>query len=160
MPEDPTASDAIGPANARVLALLMEGLSTPEIAATLGLGLADVEGNVFEIRQILGVPDAHDLVLFVRERFSSLVPSPAPQEPSTKVEDERRVRLLLRLTFEDLLRIADDARLRATMLHDTTVAVGTADEASARQEAEELITVSNAIRELVGKLLNDIRGKA
>ena len=160
MSKDSTASDAIGPANTRVLALLMEGLSTPEIATTLGLGLIDVESHVFEIRQILGVAEAEDIVAFVRERFASLVPTQAPREPSSKIEDERRVRLLLRLTFEDLLRIADDATLRATMLQDTTVAVGTKDEASARQEAEELRHVSEAIRDLVAGLLDEIRAKS
>ncbi|MCA1838948.1 MAG: hypothetical protein ABR507_08830 [Actinomycetota bacterium] len=150
------SNDPTAPMNARVLALILEGFEPDEIAGVLGLDLSAVDTALDELRVVLEVAQGDDLLESVEGRFASMIPAPK-ELPLADVSDERRVRLLLRLTFEELLRTAEDAELRATMIESTTAQVGTLDETSVRREAHELRMVSAAVKELVSSLLEKMR---
>src|SRR5437867_7445958 len=83
----------------------------------------------------------------------------AQQVPVERAIMERRVRLLLRLTLQELLEVADNADLRAALLQQTVQRITSEDADDARREVEELQIAARAIRDTFEKVRADIRSR-
>ena len=144
----------------RILALLLEGLDASDVARMLRMNRDIVDQHVEELRVRLGVSHGVPVEEFVRKRFSALAArADRSTEPVSEADQERRVRLLLRLTFQELMRVADDADLRGAMLAQTVGDIGSADRSGALQEAEDLRMVAREIQDLAERLLDQIRNQ-
>ena len=153
-------SESLSDVQSRILALLLEGLDASDVARMLRMDGNVVEQHVEGLRVRLGVAHGVPVEEFVRKRFSALAAkADRPEEPASQADQERRVRLLLRLTFQELMRVAEDADLRAAMLEQTVGDVGSFDQEGASREAEDLRMVATEIQDLAERLLDQIRNQ-
>lgn len=146
----------LSPRQQRLLALLLEGLDDPASWRGIGLPEDEVQRELDEIRALLDVPEGADLAehLPIEPPARRAAPEGSDNQPEGS---ERRLRLLLRLTISQLITAADDADTRSAMLLQTVDAIGSQDEASAKQEAEDLTRLASEIRELISRTLTHIR---
>lgn len=152
-------NEKVTPLQERLLALMLEGLSDEDLGGALGIGQDVLDTYKEALRRTLEVADDRELQEYIQARmYEPELPmvTPIPPEP----QDERRIRVLLRLTLKELLEVASNAEVRAQMLLQTVEIIGTADPASARQESEDLLTVAKELKDVMNQLLSEIRGRA
>ncbi|TMK23165.1 MAG: hypothetical protein E6G68_00700 [Actinobacteria bacterium] len=149
----------------RVVALSIEGVAAEDACAALGVAEGTLKSHKQAIRRKLGVPRGKRLERHLRENLESL---PAGIRPTVAAAAEasmdpaimeRRVRLLLRLTLQELLEVADNADLRAALLQQTVQRITSEDADDARREVEELQIAARAIRDTFEKVRADIRSR-
>ncbi len=159
---DPGGAGALDARELRLLALKLQGLGAAQVARAVGMPEHVVESAETRLQRKLQIEAGDDLADAVKERLK-LVDLPEDEaSPDLEViapPDERRVRLLLRMTLEDVLAVAADADVRATMLADLVAHIGSSDPDVAAREAEELKLVARALRETVDQLLAEIRSR-
>ena len=149
----------------RVVALSIEGVAAEDACAALGIAEGTLKSHKQAIRRKLGVPRGKRLERHLREHMEALpagirpsigAAELAPVEPSVV---ERRVRLLLRLTLQELLEVADNAELRAALLKQTVQRIASEDAEDARREVEELQIAAQEIRATFERVRADIRSR-
>jgi DNA-binding CsgD family transcriptional regulator len=149
----------------RVVALSIEGVAAEDACAALGIAEGTLKSHKQAIRRKLGVPRGKRLERHLREHMEALPASirptvaaaqQVPVEPSVM---ERRVRLLLRLTLQELLEVADNAELRAALLQQTVQRIASEDAEEARREVEDLQIAAREIRNTFERVRADIRAR-
>ncbi len=150
----------------RVVALSIEGVAAEDACAALGVAEGTLKSHKQAIRRKLGVPRGKRLERHLRENLEALpagirptvaAAGPAPVDASIA---ERRVRLLLRLTLQELLEVADNADLRAALLQQTVARISSDDADDARREVEDLQLAAREIRDTFSKVRADIRSRS
>jgi len=148
----------------RVVALSIEGVAAEDACAALGIAEGTLKSHKQAIRRKLGVPRGKRLERHLRENLEALPanirPSVAAAVKEAPVDAsimERRVRLLLRLTLQELLEVADNADLRAALLQQTVQRIASEDADDARREVEELQIAARTIRDTFERVRADIR---
>lgn len=161
-------SKRLTPREWRVVALVIEGVSTEQACDALGIAPGTFESHKQAVRRKLGVPRGQRLEMFLREHLGSL-PIPAEQvqaEPSraatagTQAEPypaERRLRWLLRITLKELSEVAGSAALRAQLLEQTVRRVGSENLEEAANEVGQLQHVADEITATYHRLIEAIR---
>lgn len=157
----------------RVVALVIEGVSTEEACEALGIAPGTYESHKQAVRRKLAVPRGHRLELFLRENLGALpVPpdlerevAPTPEAPEREAAApseaaERRLRWLLRITLKELSEVAGSAALRAELLEQTVRRVGSKDLAEAQWEVEQLKAVAQEISDTYRRLVEKARSAA
>jgi len=151
----------------RVVALSIEGVAAEDACAALGVAEGTLKSHKQAIRRKLGVPRGKRLERHLRENLDALpagirptVSAAAQRAPIDPAIAERRVRLLLRLTLQELLEVADNADLRAALLTQTVQRIASEDADDARREVEELQAAARSIRDTFEKVRADIRSRA
>lgn len=151
----------------RVVALSIEGVAAEDACAALGVAEGTLKSHKQAIRRKLGVPRGKRLERHLRENLEALPPGIRPtvaaaaqQTPVDPSIAERRIRLLLRLTLQELLEVADNADLRAALLQQTVQRIASEDADDARREVEELQIAAKTIRATFEKVRADIRARA
>lgn len=147
------------PEELRMVAMLLEGIDAGSVLAEMGIPTETIEEHERAIRRRFEVPDAQPLDRFLREHFGS--PRAAgggtgAAEPAA-APIERRVRLLLRMTLNELLTVAAYADLRGDLLGETVERLRDAGNEEAALEVEDLRRVSRMVRDSVRALLEEIR---
>jgi len=149
----------------RVVALSIEGVAADDACTALGIAEGTLKSHKQAIRRKLGVPRGKRLERHLRENLEALpagirptvaAAAEAPVDPAIM---ERRVRLLLRLTLQELLEVADNADLRAALLQQTVQRIASEDADDARREVEELQMAARSIRDTFEKVRADIRSR-
>lgn len=148
-------NEKVTPLQERLLALMLEGLSDEDVGEALGMGQDLLDTHKEALRRTLDLADDQELQEYIQARMYE---SPPPVQPAPR--DERRIRVLLRLTLKELLEVALNAELRARMLQQTVEVLGTEDPESARQESEDLVTVAKELKAAMDRLLSEIRGRS
>ena len=150
----------------RVVALSIEGVAAEDACQALGVAEGTLKSHKQAIRRKLGVPRGKRLERHLRENLESLPagirPTVAAAAQATPVDPaiaERRVRLLLRLTLQELMEVADNADLRAALLQQTVQRISSDDADDARREVEDLQIAAKAIRDTFEKVRADIRAR-
>jgi len=149
----------------RVVALSIEGVPADDACAALGIAEGTLKSHKQAIRRKLGVPRGKRLERHLRENLEALpagirpTVAAAAETPVDPAVMERRVRLLLRLTLQELLEVADNADLRAALLQQTVQRIASEDADDARREVEELQMAARAIRDTFEKVRADIRSR-
>lgn len=148
----------------RVVALSIEGVASEDACAALGIAEGTLKSHKQAIRRKLGVPRGKRLERHLREHMEALpanirptVAAAAQQVPVEPSVMERRVRLLLRLTLQELLEVADNADLRAALLQQTVQRIASEDAEEARREVEDLQIAAREIRDTFERVRADIR---
>ena len=148
----------------RVVALSIEGVAAEDACAALGIAEGTLKSHKQAIRRKLGVPRGKRLERHLREHMEALpanirptVAAAAQQVPVEPSVMERRVRLLLRLTLQELLEVADNADLRAALLQQTVQRIASEDADDARREVEDLQIAAREIRDTFERVRADIR---
>jgi DNA-binding CsgD family transcriptional regulator len=151
----------------RVVALSIEGVAAEEACSALGIAEGTLKSHKQAIRRKLGVPRGKRLERHLRENLESLpagirptIAAAAGPAPVDAAVAERRVRLLLRLTLQELLEVADNADLRAALLAQTVQRIASEDADDARREVEELQSAAKEIRNTFERVRADIRSRA
>jgi DNA-binding CsgD family transcriptional regulator len=151
----------------RVVALSIEGVASEDACAALGIAEGTLKSHKQAIRRKLGVPRGKRLDRHLREHLEALPPGMRPaiaaatdQTPVDPSIAERRVRLLLRLTLQELLVVADNAELRAALLQQTVQRIASEDADDARREVEELQLAAREIRDTFQRVRADIRARS
>ena len=152
----------------RVVALSIEGVAAEDACAALGIAEGTLKSHKQAIRRKLGVPRGKRLERHLREHMEALpanirptvaAAAEAQQVPMERSVMEKRVRLLLRLTLEELLEVANNADLRAALLQQTVQRIESADAEEARREVEDLQIAAREIRETFERVRADIRAR-
>ena len=150
----------------RVVALSIEGVAAEDACAALGIAEGTLKSHKQAIRRKLGVPRGKRLERHLREHMEALpanirptvaAAAQAQQVPVERSVMEKRVRLLLRLTLQELLEVADNAELRAALLEQTVQRIASADADDARREVEDLQMVARELRDTFEKIRAEIR---
>jgi DNA-binding CsgD family transcriptional regulator len=148
----------------RVVALSIEGVAAEEACSALGIAEGTLKSHKQAIRRKLGVPRGKRLERHLRENLEALpagirptIAAAAQQAPVDPSVAERRVRLLLRLTLQELVEVADNADLRAALLQQTVQRISSEDADDARREVEELQLAAKTIRDTFERVRADIR---
>lgn len=150
----------------RVVALAIEGVSSEEACAALGIAEGTLKSHKQAVRRKLGVPRGKRLGRHLREHMGALplavratagAAEPAEVPPAVA---ERRVRLLLRLTLEELREVSENAELRSALLEHTVERIPTEDAEDARREVADLKLVATEIREILDRVRAEIRARA
>ena len=151
----------------RVVALSIEGVASEDACAALGIAEGTLKSHKQAIRRKLGVPRGKRLERHLREHLEALPPGVRPtlaaaadQAPVDPSIAERRIRLLLRLTLQELLEVADNAELRAALLQQTVQRIASEDADDARREVEELQLAAREIRGTFERVRADIRARS
>lgn len=152
----------------RVVALSIEGVAAEDACAALGVAEGTLKSHKQAIRRKLGVPRGKRLERHLRENLEALPEGIRPtltaaaqqRAPVDPAVAERRVRLLLRLTLQELVEVADNADLRAALLSQTVQRIASEDADDARREVEELQIAARTIRDTFEKVRADIRSRA
>lgn len=151
----------------RVVALSIEGVAAEDACAALGIAEGTLKSHKQAIRRKLGVPRGKRLERHLREHMEALpanirptVAAAAQQVPVEASVMERRVRLLLRLTLQELLEVADNAELRAALLQQTVQRIASEDAEEARREVEDLQIAAREIRDTFERVRADIRARS
>jgi DNA-binding CsgD family transcriptional regulator len=150
----------------RVMALVLEGSSTQQACDALGVAPGTFESHKQAIRRKLMIPRGVRLVSYLQD-FVTAVPPPPEEAPAAPVKreapspqvQERRVRWLLRLTMQELLEVAGNADLRATLLEQTVSRIESEDVEEARAEVEDLRRAAIEIRATLDRLLDGVRAR-
>ena len=150
----------------RVVALSIEGVAAEEACSALGIAEGTLKSHKQAIRRKLGVPRGKRLERHLRENLEALpagirpsITAAVQQAPVDPSVAERRVRLLLRLTLQELLEVADNADLRAALLQQTVQRIASEDADDARREVEELQLAAKSIRDTFERVRADIRSR-
>lgn len=150
----------------RVVALAIEGVPAEDACEALGIAEGTLKSHKQAIRRKLGVPRGKRLERHLREHLEALPPTMRPTVSAAAeqaVPDqsvlERRVRLLLRLTLQELLEVADNAELRAALLEQTVQRIASEDADDARAEVADLKLVATELRETFQRIRADIRSR-
>lgn len=149
----------------RVVALSIEGVAAEDACSALGVAEGTLKSHKQAIRRKLGVPRGKRLERHLREYLEALPPGIRPSFASTEQAPvdpsvaERRVRLLLRLTLQELLEVADNADLRAALLKQTVERIASEDADDARKEVGELQSAAREIRDTFERVRADIRAR-
>ncbi|MFY9588198.1 MAG: LuxR C-terminal-related transcriptional regulator [Actinomycetota bacterium] len=150
----------------RVVALSIEGVASEDACAALGIAEGTLKSHKQAIRRKLGVPRGKRLERHLREHMEALpanirptvaAAAQAQQVPVERSVMEKRVRLLLRLTLQELLEVADNADLRAALLQQTVQRIESDDAEEARREVEDLQIAAREIRDTFERVRADIR---
>ena len=148
----------------RVVALSIEGVAAEDACAALGVAEGTLKSHKQAIRRKLGVPRGKRLERHLRENLEALPPGIRPTVSAAAQQAavdpavmERRVRLLLRLTLQELLEVADNAELRAALLQQTVQRIASEDADDARREVEDLQRAAKEIRSTFERVRADIR---
>jgi DNA-binding CsgD family transcriptional regulator len=151
----------------RVIALSIEGVSTEDACSALGIAEGTLKSHKQAIRRKLGVPRGKRLERHLREHMQAL-PADMRATPAASAEEsaavspevlERRVRLLLRLTLEELLEVAENSELRASLLQQTVERMSSPDAADAKREVDDLRMVAEELRRTFERIRADIRSR-
>lgn len=150
----------------RVVALVIEGVSSSAACESLGIAPGTLESHKQAIRRKLGVPRGERLERHL-QTFAGRIPegggAPAPPVPAPprplEPAGERRVRLLYRMTLDELVEVAGSAELRASLLEQTVKRMSSDDVVDATREIEDLRRAANEIRALARRLLDDVRAR-
>ena len=150
----------------RVVALAIEGVAAEEACNALGIAEGTLKSHKQAIRRKLGVPRGKRLERHLREHLDALPASMRPTaeaaaqqavvEPSVI---ERRVRLLLRLTLQELLEVAENAELRAALLEQTVQRIASEDADDTRREVADLQFTAKELRATFERIRADIRAR-
>jgi DNA-binding CsgD family transcriptional regulator len=149
----------------RVVALAIEGVPAEEACASLGIAEGTLKSHKQAIRRKLGVPRGKRLERYLREHMEALPPTLRPSVEAAAAQAaepgvlERRVRLLLRLTLQELLEVADNAELRAALLEQTVRRVASRDADDARREVADLQHVARELRATFERIRAEIRAR-
>jgi DNA-binding CsgD family transcriptional regulator len=149
----------------RVVALSIEGVASEDACQALGIAEGTLKSHKQAIRRKLGVPRGKRLERHLRENLDALpegirptvTAAAARQAPVDAAVMERRVRLLLRLTLQELLEVADNADLRAALLLQTVQRIASEDADDARREVEDLQMAAKEIRSTFERVRAEIR---
>lgn len=170
------AGDTVGdrakrltPREWRVVALVVEGVSTEQACDALGIAPGTYESHKQAVRRKLAVPRGQRLEHFLREHLAAL-PIPAEEvSPREQREEaageqrrephvaERRLRWLLRITLKELSEVAGSAALRAQLLEQTVRRVGSENLEEAANEVQQLKHVADDITATYHRLIEEIR---
>lgn len=150
----------------RVIAMVLEGVPTNDACQALGIAPGTLESHKQAIRRKLAIPRGERLERALKE-FAATVPVTVPEEepPAQKAAvpkevQERRVRLLFRMTIEELLEVANNADLRASLLDQTVRRMSPEGIDEASREIEDLKRAALAIRSAADELLTHARRRA
>lgn len=158
MPDKPRAP--LSRVEAGALALALEGLSTDDVAQVLGLDLEVLQGHLDSIREKLGLPMQEPVEASVKREFQSLLQAITTRHhegDAPAARDERRVRLLLRMTLSELSEVARNAAMRAELLATTVDLVGSEDMEGALSEIDDLRNLSTSVTKLYDTLISVLR---
>ncbi|HVL89609.1 MAG TPA: LuxR C-terminal-related transcriptional regulator [Actinomycetota bacterium] len=166
MSELETRAERLTPREWRVVALVIEGVPTSQACERLGIASGTFESHKQAIRRKLGIPRGERLEKHL-QIFAGNIPAPAerperiaavssevPADPS-----ERRIRLLYRMTIDELTEVAGSAELRATLLGQTVKRMQSDDHADAEREIADLREAATEIRTLAARLLAAVRSR-
>lgn len=148
----------VNPLQERILALMLEGKSDEEVSEIVGIHPDLLEAHKAALRKTLDIADEDGLHEYIHARMKR--DAVEPSMLSSPRHDERRIRILLRLTLTELLDVASNAELRAQMLLQTVEALGTEDPNSAEQEARDLLRISRELKDTMDRLLSEIRSRS
>lgn len=147
----------------RVIAMVLEGVPTNDACQALGIAPGTLESHKQAIRRKLAIPRGERLERALKE-FATAVPVTVPEEAPPKEKSavpkevsERRVRLLFRMTIEELLETANNADLRASLLDQTVRRMSPEGIEEASREIEDLKKAALAIRSTADELLTAAR---
>lgn len=172
MPDETSADEfserakRLTPREWRVVALSIEGVAAEDACAALGIAEGTLKSHKQAIRRKLSVPRGKRLERHLREHMEALpanirptvaAAAEAQQVPMERSVMEKRVRLLLRLTLEELLEVANNADLRAALLQQTVQRIESEDAEEARREVEDLQIAAREIRDTFERVRADIR---
>lgn len=148
----------------RVVAMVLEGASTQQACDALGIAPGTFESHKQAIRRKLRIGRGIRLANYLREFVTAVPPPPpeaqrpaAPRPRVAQEAQERRVRWLLRMTMQELLEVAGNAELRATLLEQTVQRIESDDVEEARREVEDLRRAAIEIRATLDRLLDGVR---
>ncbi|GAC1409790.1 MAG: hypothetical protein NVSMB57_02740 [Actinomycetota bacterium] len=169
MSEIEERSARLTPREWRVVALVIEGMPTSQACDLLGIASGTFESHKQAIRRKLGIPRGERLEKHL-QAFSGKIPEPEPQPleraiasaapPVESPENERRVRLLFRMTIEELHEVAGNAELRASLLEQTVKRMSSGDSGEAQQEVDDLRNASTLMRNAAREMLDQVRARA
>lgn len=147
----------------RVVALSIEGVASEDACSALGIAEGTLKSHKQAIRRKLAIPRGERLERALKE-FAAAVPVTVPEEAPPKDKaavpkevSERRVRLLFRMTIEELLETANNADLRASLLDQTVRRMSPEGIDEASKEIEDLKKAALAIRSTADELLSMAR---
>lgn len=147
----------------RVVALVIEGVSSQDACSALGVAPGTLESHKQAVRRKLGIPRGKRLDRHLRENLESL-PIPLRQKAETAQAQrelrERRVRWLLRITMQELIEVAANAELRSALLEQTIKRIESVDADDARGEVEDLKFLAAEVRKTQESVLAEIRARA
>ncbi|MGH2670933.1 MAG: LuxR C-terminal-related transcriptional regulator [bacterium] len=148
----------------RVVALILEGVPASQACQSLGIAPGTFESHKQAIRRKLGLPRGERMEKHLQSLAGS-VPDEARTgtvrtTPPPEADTERRVRLLFRMTMEELMEVAGSAELRAGLLEQTVKRMSTDDAGSAQKEIEDLRAAATEIRDTAKRLLDAARAGA
>lgn len=166
MSELESRAERLTPREWRVVALVIEGVPTSQACERLGIAPGTFESHKQAIRRKLGVPRGERLEKHL-QAFAGNIPEEAPasngttatKAPAEIEPSERRVRLLYRMTIDELSEVAGSAELRATLLGQTIKRMASDDHADAEREIADLREAAAEIRTLAGRLLEQVRSR-
>jgi DNA-binding CsgD family transcriptional regulator len=155
----------------RVIALVLEGVPTSQACESLGIAPGTFESHKQAIRRKLGIPRGERLERHL-QAFAGRIPAaqeaegrrapaepPPPRTSVSEAVEERRVRLLYRMTIDELLEVAGSAELRASLLEQTVKRMSGDDAGSATQEVDDLRRAAEEIRTIARRLLEEVRSR-
>lgn len=156
----------------RVAALVIEGVPTQQACETLGIASGTFESHKQAIRRKLGIPRGDRLEKHLQALSGRVPEAPSaadvsasqmrmpPREAVSDADSERRVRLLFRMTIEELLEVAGNAELRASLLEQTVKRMSSDDIGEAHQEVADLRNASERMRQAARSMIDDVRARA
>lgn len=166
MSELESRAERLTPREWRVVALVIEGVPTSQACERLGIASGTFESHKQAIRRKLGIPRGERLEKHLQvfagnipdeqQKLSLAQPEVRSQEPP----GERRIRLLYRMTIDELTEVAGSAELRATLLGQTIKRMSSDDHADAEAEIEDLRVAAAEIRATAARLLESVRNRA
>lgn len=167
MSELESRAERLTPREWRVVALVIEGVPTSQACERLGIAPGTFESHKQAIRRKLGVPRGERLEKHLQIFAGNIPESSEPASTSGTVSaspqyadpSERRVRLLYRMTIDELVEVAGSAELRATLLGQTVKRMASEDLADAEREIADLREAASEIRVLAGQLLEQVRSR-
>lgn len=157
-------AERLTPREWRVVAMILEGVPASQACESLGIAPGTFESHKQAIRRKLGLPRGERMEKHLQPLAGSM-PDAAREEPerAAKVpadeEGERRVRLLLRMTIDELKEVAGSADLRAGLLEQTVKRMASDDVESAHREIEDLRAAAAEMRETAKRLLDAARSR-
>lgn len=157
-------AERLTPREWRVVALVLEGVPVSQACDSLGIAAGTFESHKQAIRRKLGVPRGERLEGHL-QAFAGRIPDPetfqrsTPTPPEEEANAERRVRLLFRMTMDELFEVAGSAELRASLLEQTVKRMSSDDVSGAQEEVEDLRTSAAQVRELAKSLIERVRSR-
>lgn len=156
-------SRRLTPREWRVVALILEGVPASQACESLGIAPGTFESHKQAIRRKLGLPRGERMEKHLQPLASSMpdeahaTPTRTTPAPPEADQSERRVRLLYRMTIDELMEVAGSAELRAGLLEQTVKRMSSDDVASAQKEIADLRAAATEVRETAKRLLERAR---